>query len=47
MAVLQRRARHAALGVVIDDDESEVECLTRTKQWLPGERAAFEAARLN
>ena len=31
----------------IDDDESEDEYLTRTKQWLPGERAAFEAARLN
>jgi hypothetical protein len=26
----------------IDDDESEDEYLTRTKQWLPGERAAFE-----
>jgi hypothetical protein len=26
----------------IDDDESEDEYLTRTKQWLPGERALFK-----
>ena len=30
----------------IDDDESEDEYLTRTKQWLPGERALFEVANL-
>jgi hypothetical protein len=31
----------------IDDDESEDEYLTRTKQWLlPGERALFEEANL-
>jgi hypothetical protein len=28
----------------IRDDESEDEYLTRTKQWLPGERESFEAA---
>ena len=30
----------------INDDESEDEYLTRTKQWLPGERALFEVANL-
>jgi hypothetical protein len=30
----------------IDDDESEDEYLTRTKQWLPGERALFKVANL-
>jgi len=29
----------------IRDDESEDEYLTRTKQWLPGERESFEAAK--
>jgi hypothetical protein len=30
----------------INDDESEDEYLTRTKQWLPGERALFEVTNL-
>ena len=30
----------------INDDESEDEYFTRTKQWLPGERALFEVANL-
>jgi hypothetical protein len=29
----------------IGHDESEDEYLTRTKQWLPGERELFEAAK--